>query len=140
MSTLSWQAGTASGPFLVGTLIQSMIYINNTNYTWENWHGTLLVIAITLLVFCFNVWGMRAMPLAQNMMLVVHVFGFLSIIIVLWVLSPRNSAEVVFTKFTNNGGWSSMGLSLMVGQITAIYACICMLAPLPPPLSINDPY
>lgn len=27
MSTLSWQAGTASGPYLVGTMIQSMIYV-----------------------------------------------------------------------------------------------------------------
>jgi choline transport protein len=43
----------------------------------------------------------------------------------LWVLAPRNPASVVFTTFTNGGGWSSMGLSLMVGQITALYACIC---------------
>ncbi len=43
----------------------------------------------------------------------------------LWVLAPRNSASVVFTEFYDGGGWSSMGLALMVGQITAIYACIC---------------
>lgn len=42
-----------------------------------------------------------------------------------WVLAPRNAASVVFTHFTDAGGWSSMGLSLMVGQISAIYACIC---------------
>jgi hypothetical protein len=42
-----------------------------------------------------------------------------------WVLAPRNSASVVFTQFTDSGGWSSMGLALMVGQISAIYACIC---------------
>lgn len=43
----------------------------------------------------------------------------------IFILAPRNPAEVVFTQFTNAGGWSSMGLSLMVGQISAIYACIC---------------
>ena len=42
-----------------------------------------------------------------------------------WVLAPRNAATVVFTQFTDSGGWSSMGLALMVGQISAIYACIC---------------
>jgi choline transport protein len=42
-----------------------------------------------------------------------------------WVLAPRNAASVVFTQFTDSGGWSSMGLALMVGQISAIYACIC---------------
>jgi len=42
-----------------------------------------------------------------------------------WVLAPRNPASVVFTQFTDSGGWSNMGLALMVGQISAIYACIC---------------
>lgn len=125
MATLSWQAGTASGPFLVGTLIQALIYVNDNNYVWENWHGTLLVIGITLLVFAINVWGARAMPMFQNVMLIIHVFAFISIIVVFWVLSPHNSSRTVFTEFTNDGGWSSMGLALMVGQISAIYACIC---------------
>ena len=65
------------------------------------------------------------MPMINNIFLVIHVFGFLAIVVTLWVLSPRNTAEVVFTQFVNGGGWSSMGLALMVGQISAIYACIC---------------
>lgn len=125
MSTLSWQAGTASGPFLVGTLIQACAIVQYPDYAPTNWQGTLMVIAVTLLVWALNIWGAKLMPIFQNAMLIVHVFGFLAIIIVFWVLSPRASAEVTFTKFTNNGGWSSMGLSLMVGQISAIYACIC---------------
>lgn len=125
MSTLSWQAGTASGPYLVGTLIQSIIYENNTDYPYTNWQGTLFVIAITLLVWVSNVWGARVMPVFQNLMLILHVFGFLAIVVCIWVLAPRNTAATVFTVFTNSGGWSTMGLSLMVGQISAIYACIC---------------
>jgi choline transport protein len=83
------------------------------------------------------------MPVFQNVMLIVHVFGFFAvsydhvsalvhpslrlrqIIVMFWVLAPRNSASVVFTQFTDSGGWSSMGMALMVGQISAIYACIC---------------
>lgn len=61
----------------------------------------------------------------QNIMLGVHVLGFLAVILTLWILSPRNEARVVFTQFTNGGGWNSMGLSLMVGQISAIYGLIC---------------
>jgi choline transport protein len=125
MSTLSWQAGTASGPFLVGTMIQSMIYVNDENYSGTNWQGTMFVWAITLVVYACNVWGGRAMPVFQNLMLILHVFGFLTIIVCLWILAPRNPASVVFTQFSNEGGWSNMGLSLMIGQITAIYACIC---------------
>ncbi|ORY15110.1 amino acid permease-domain-containing protein [Clohesyomyces aquaticus] len=125
MSTLSWQAGTASGPFLVGTLIQSCAVVMYPNYAPTNWQGTLMVIAVTFLVWVLNIWGARAMPFVQNVMLMVHILGFLAIIIVLWVLSPRASAKTTFTHFTNEGGWNSMGLSLMVGQISAIYACIC---------------
>ena len=66
------------------------------------------------------------MPLIQNIIIAIHVFGFLTIIIVLWALAPRNSAKVTFTQFTNDGGWNSTGLSLVIGQISAIYGCICM--------------
>jgi choline transport protein len=126
MSTLSWQAGTASGPFLVGTLIQSSAIVMYPDYSPTNWQGTLMVIAVTILVWALNIWVTKSMPMFQNVMLLVHVLGFLTIIIVFWVLSPRASAEVTFTQFTNGGGWSSMGLTLMVGQLSAIYACICM--------------
>ncbi|PSN74810.1 amino acid permease 2 [Corynespora cassiicola Philippines] len=125
MSTLSWQAGTASGPFLVGTLIQASAIVAYPDYAPTNWQGTLMVIAVTILVWGLNVWGTRAMPVFQNIMLMVHVTGFLVIIIVLWVLCPRATAETTFTNFVNDGGWNSMGLALMVGQISAIYACIC---------------
>jgi amino acid transporter len=125
MSTVSWQAGTASGPFLVGTLIQSSATVMYPDYAATNWQGTLIVIAVTFLVWALNVYGAKAMPLFQNVMLMVHVFGFLAIIIVFWTLNPRNTAEVTFTRVTNGGGWNSTGLALMVGQISAIYACIC---------------
>ena len=125
MSTLSWQAGTASGPYLVGTLIQSLIFENDPNYVFKNWQGTCFVIAIALVVWATNIWGSKAMPVFQNIMMIVHVFGFLVIIVMIWVLAPRNKASDVFGTFTNSGGWSSIGLSLMVGQVSAVYACIC---------------
>ena len=84
-----------------------------------------MVIAVTLVVGAMNIWGTRAMPVLQNIMLVIHIAGFLVIIIVLWALAPRASPKATFTQFTNDGGWNSMGLALMVGQISAIYACIC---------------
>lgn len=127
MSTLSWQAGTASGPFLVGTLMQALIEINYPDYEATNWQGTLFVSAVTAIVFILNVWGSRAMPFLQNLMLLDHVGCFLVIIIIFWVLSPHNTADVVFTHFVNEGGGNSMGLCLIVGQISAIYGLICVL-------------
>lgn len=83
-----------------------------------------MVIGITIIIYLLTVWGAEAMPMFQNLMLVIHCFGFVVVVVVLLVLAPRNPASVVFTQFTNGGGWNSMGLSLMVGQISALYALI----------------
>lgn len=79
MSAMSWQAGAASGPFLVGTLIQSLVYVNKEDYESTNWQGTLMVWAITFIVYLGNVYGGSAMPVFQNVMLIVHVFGFMAV-------------------------------------------------------------
>lgn len=129
MSTLSWQAGTASGSFLTGTVIQGLITVNHPDYDAKDWQGTLLIFAMVLIIFIFNIWGARVLPMFQNLLLILHVFGFSALIIILWVVARAQPAKAVFTQFTNDGGWSSMGLSLMVGQISAIYGSLCMKSP-----------
>ena len=124
MSTLAWQAGNASGSFLTGTIIQGLIGLNNPDYEGTNWQGTLLVFAMVLVLYLFNVYAYKQMPMMQNFLLVVHTLGFLVIIIVLWALAPHQSAAAVFTEFTNDGGWQSAGLAVMIGQISAIYGSL----------------
>ena len=124
MSTLSWQAGNASGSFLTGIIIQSLIVVNDDSYEPQPYQGTLLVFAMVLLLYIVNIWGASWWPKIQNGLMVLHTLGFLVVIIVLWVCAPHQSAKAVFTEFTNEGGWSNLGLSVMVGQITAIYALL----------------
>lgn len=124
MSVLSWQAGAASGSFLSGTIIQALIGVNYPDYSPTHWQGTLFVFAMALLLYVANIWGWKLVPVVQNPLLVLHVACFLAVVIVLWVMAPHQPASAVFTGFTNEGGWSSMGVSLMVGQITAIYASL----------------
>lgn len=122
---MSWQGGVASGAFLIGTVTQSLIAMNRPTYEKQGWQGTLFVIAVALLVGSVNIFGARALPLLQNVLLVSHVFAFIAIVIVFWVLCRVQSADAVFTEFANFGGWSSVGLSLMIGQINAVYVAIC---------------
>lgn len=124
MSTLSWQAGNASGSFLTGTIIQALLVVNYESYDPKPYQGTLIVFAMVAILFLANIWGSSWWPKIQNGLMVLHVLGFLVTIIILWVCAPHQSAKAVFTGFTNDGGWSSMGLSIMVGQITAIYALL----------------
>lgn len=53
-----------------------------------------------------------------------HFVAFIGVLIPLWVLAPLNSAEMVFTEFMNLGGWSSQGLSFMVGLLSSIYGLL----------------
>ena len=54
------------------------------------------------------------------MVLILHIMGFFAIIIPLWVMAPRGNAHVVLLEFTNFGGWSSTGLSSMIGLLAPV--------------------
>ena len=124
MATLSWQAGAASGSFLTGTIVQGLIGYNYPDYEPTNWQGTLFVFAMVLVLYIFNVFASKQMPMMQNFLLVLHTLGFCAVVIVLWTLSPKQQASNVFTTFNNDGGWSSVGLALMIGQISAIFGSL----------------
>lgn len=124
MAVLSWQAGNSSGAFIAGTVIQAIATVNNSDYQAANWQGTLIVFATLLLIWVINVFLIKWLPLLQNMFMWIHVSAFIAIITVLSVKAPHSTAGEVFTTFANGGGWESVGLSLMIGQITAIYALV----------------
>lgn len=125
MSVLAWQAGTASGSFLTGTIIQGLISVRNPDYDPQGWQGTLLVFSMVLVSYIFNVYAADLMPMLSNILMIPHVLCWAVILIVLWAMSPHRSAEDVFVKdWKNLGGLPTMGVSVMVGQISAIYGCL----------------
>jgi choline transport protein len=68
----------------------------------------------------FNTFLVKRLPLVEGIVLIVHVFGFFAVLITLWVLGPRGQASEVFFTFNNYGGWSSEGLSAMVGILAVM--------------------
>lgn len=121
---MGWQTGLASIAFISGTLIQGLLVLDNPTYVFERWHGTLLVIAIIAFAIIFNTFLAQRLPMVEGLVLIIHLLGFFAIVIPLWILAPRNSAQDVFTQFSNGGGWSSTGLSVMVGMLSPIYALL----------------
>ncbi|RHZ53567.1 putative GABA permease [Aspergillus thermomutatus] len=126
MSVLAWQAGSASGSFLTGTIIQGLISVRDPDYHPEQWQGTLFVFAMIVVIYFFNVYAADMMPLFNNLLMILHILSWTVIVIVLWAMAPHQSAKAVFTQWTNEGGWSSMALSALIGQISAIYASLSM--------------
>jgi amino acid transporter len=125
LSTMSYQAGNASGFFLAGSIIQCLAMVNYPSYTAPAYQSTLCVLAVVLVSGIFNIFFSRFFPVLNNISMVLHITGFVAVVVVLWVLAPHPPAREVLLHFTDNGGWPTMGMSLMVGQISAIAALGC---------------
>lgn len=119
-STIAWQAGNALGIFIVGSLIQTMILINNENYAFPNWQGTLLACAAMVIAYIGNIYGSRILPYWQIPVFIIHILAYFAFIIPIWVKAPAATHSQVWNDFSNNGGWSSISLSIMIGQLSGI--------------------
>lgn len=124
LCVLGWQVNISSGSYLVATQIQGIIALNDAEYVAEQWHATLLIIAVAAVAILFNTFFAKKLPLIEGVILIIHVFGFFGILIPLWALSPRQSAKAVFTEFANANGWPSQGVACLVGIIGPIYSLI----------------
>ncbi|KAL2036554.1 hypothetical protein N7G274_010711 [Stereocaulon virgatum] len=68
---------------------------------------------IALAIFVTTVLG-TVLPRVERFLLVVYILGFFGVMVPLVYLGPHASAEDVFPKFINDGGWSSQTLSFFV--------------------------
>jgi len=100
-------------------IILSMVSIYHPYYAQQNWHQSLVMIAIGILGTLMNTIGAQHLPLLEGIVLVFHIFGFFCIIIPLWVLAPKAPASEVFGGFNDFGGWGSIGAACFVGSVAA---------------------
>ncbi|OAQ85066.1 amino acid transporter [Purpureocillium lilacinum] len=125
LSTVSWQSIVALDAFLIGSIIQGLITLNDESYSPTRWQGTLLVFASVIGVSLFNVFAAKHLPLAEGTFVTLYIFSFFPVIITLLVLAPKQSASAVFTQFTDNGaGWPSIALTVMVGQVSSMFVVL----------------
>lgn len=111
-------------PTSSGTIIQGLISIRDPSYQPKPWQGTLFVWAMIAIIYFFNVHAADWMPRIQNLLFALHIVCWVIVVAVLLVLAPHNSPKAVFTEFYNGGGWPTVGVSLMIGQISAVYGSL----------------
>ncbi|CAG8398309.1 unnamed protein product [Penicillium salamii] len=124
ITTLGWQAFTASAAFLGGTMIQGLVVLRYANYQSERWHGTMIYWAILFLAFLVNTVGIKLMPMIENGILIFHIVTLIAVIIPLVMLAPHKSAEYVFTTFENSSGWENDGVAWFLGLLSASYVLV----------------
>ncbi|SCO40083.1 related to HNM1-Choline permease [Fusarium fujikuroi] len=153
-STASWVTGwvsiggqvvlTSSAAFAAGLQMQALIIVNNDTYVPERWQGMLFYWLVLVYALVLNIWGDKLLPHINTVSGAIHVIGFVTIVVVLGVMAPKNSASFVFTEVTNSSGWSNDGVSWLVGLLSAVYPFLgydaaCHLAEEMPHASRNVP-
>ncbi|KAK5128831.1 hypothetical protein LTR85_000164 [Meristemomyces frigidus] len=119
-STIAWQAGFAQGILLAGTQIQTIILVMNEDYSFPAWQGTLLSFAAILVSYGLNVYGVRSLPYWQVPVFAIGTMTYFAFIVPVWVNAPKATSSEVWTGFSNTGGWPSMTLAVLVGQLSGI--------------------
>ncbi len=84
LCVLGWQAGGANSAYLAAAEIQGLAILNNAGYVPKAWHLTLITIGIAFFCGIFNTSLAHRLLVVENMVLVLHVVGFLAIMIPPW--------------------------------------------------------
>lgn len=122
--TLSWLCGVTSGMFLSGQMAQGAILITNPGFDAQPYQVWLLVLAFCAVGFLLNTFGARHLALLELLVAGFFVLGYVANVVVFWVMSPKNSANGVFSTFTNGDGWSNFGFGILTAQTAALYLII----------------
>lgn len=97
-------------------MVQSLIGLNNPSYTFPAWQCTLLMYAVLALCLFVNTALVKLLPGLEGLILILHVLGFFAIMIPIIYLAPISSNHFVWADFTNYSGYSSSGVSWLIGQ------------------------
>ena len=115
LTAIAWQVYVAGSCFMAGTLIQGLIALNDPDYVFQRWHGTLLAIGIVVFSVTYNILLSSRLPVLAQIVLVLHIAGVFVTVIPLWITATKGNASEVLLQFQDNGGWGNKGLSAMIG-------------------------
>lgn len=132
LTSLAWIATVATETIFAGTILQGLTVLTTPTYTPERWQGTLLAYLVIVVAIFVNVVIPGALPKFEIFIVVFHIAGFITIVTILWVYAPHNTAHFVFTTSLNQGGWPTQGLSYCVGFLGNVATYVhghCLLGP-----------
>ncbi|KAJ5625824.1 Amino acid/polyamine transporter I [Penicillium lagena] len=115
LDVIGWWANTAAGVYFGATVTQGLLVLNYPDYIFRQWHGTLLMFAALVVCVLVNSVGAKLLPKVEGLILILHIMGFFAVLIPLVYLAPKKDATYVFATFENSSGWSSAGLTWLIG-------------------------
>ncbi|KAH7122089.1 amino acid/polyamine transporter I [Dactylonectria estremocensis] len=120
ITMIGWILCAAAGIFATAMQIQSWAILFSKGYVYERWHTSLIVIGLTSFYTLFSIYEIKRLHYLIFVAMFCHIFGYFATSIYLLVhVNPKNSAEYVFTDFTNMSGWDSPGIAWSIGLMTS---------------------
>lgn len=98
------------------------VSIGNPDFSPELWQTSLLAMLIGVIVTSLNIWCSKRLPVIENFFVFLHIACFVIAMVTLGVTSQKTPARQVFLQVTDNGGgYPTLGLAVMVGQVSAMW-------------------
>lgn len=126
LTVTGWQATLASAGLLTGTLIQNIVLLTHPGYQehMKNWHGTLLLWAVLLLIYAINTSLPTLFVKFEGYAFILHILGFFAVLLPLVFLSEKTPSKDVWDNFLNLGDWHTQGLSFCIGIVGTVFAFV----------------
>ena len=116
LAAIGWQVLMAGVSFVGAQQTQALIVICDPSYVIQGWQGALLSMAFMTSAILFNTFAIGKLTILEGLAILLHFFGFVALVVILWVMGPRAGSET-FVTFTDEYGWGSKGLATMVSII-----------------------
>lgn len=124
ITVFTWIATVAQPAFIVGTVLQGLIALNDDAYVPQRWHGTFLAWGLLAIPLFCNIFARKALSPLEVVGGVTHISFFIVWIVVLVTMAPRSTAEYVFATTYSGasfGGWPNTGVSWCVGLLSSVF-------------------
>lgn len=97
---LGWISGIPACGLQLAGIIGEMVNLTHPDAGYGlAWQATLAVFLFIILTVCFNIFFAQHLPLAEGIVLFLHVFGFFAFLLTLWIMADHVPAKEVFTNF-----------------------------------------
>jgi choline transport protein len=119
----AWCFACSGPPSIIANMITAMASYNNPGYVPERWHTSLIMIAVMITPFTFNLWFRQLLNGFEMFGGILYFVLLVIFLIILIVFGPRNSNEFVFhTLIWEVSGWNNKGVSWGLGLLSMSFS------------------
>lgn len=105
-------------------LFEGMIQLSYPSFVSGGWHTTVINVATVALCAGINLFAFWMVPWFELLSGILNVCLFVIFMVVLWVMSPKNSPNIFF-ETSISSGWDNYFISANIGALSSIFLFCC---------------